>query len=80
MVVFSLVANDFEEPSEGAGSYLTGRGQRMSPAVEAIEDAVTEEILLHGGNSVLTWCAVNVIAEKIRLVSGSFLRKINRAD
>lgn len=52
----------------------------MSPAVEAIEDAVTEEILLHGGNSVLTWCAVNVIAEKIRLVSGSFLRKINRAD
>lgn len=40
-----------------------GQGYKhMSPAIDALEAALLNERLRHGGNPVLTWCAANAIA------------------
>ncbi len=40
-----------------------GQGFRdMSPAIEALESALLNEQIRHGGNPVLTWCAANARA------------------
>ena len=40
-----------------------GQGYKdMSPAVDAVEGALLNEQIRHGGNPVLTWCALNAKA------------------
>lgn len=34
----------------------------MSPAVDAVEAALNNEQVRHGGNEILTWCAANTVA------------------
>ena len=40
-----------------------GRSFLMPPAVEELEDAITEGRLAHGNHPVLTWCASNVVVD-----------------
>lgn len=56
-----------EDPPSDEALPLVPHGQGykdMNPAVESLEDLVTEERLCHGGHPVLTMCASNVVVQK----------------
>ncbi len=56
-----------EEPLSGEALCLVPHGQGykdMNPAVEALEDIVTEQKVRHGNNPVLTMCASNVVVQE----------------
>jgi len=58
---------DKEEPQSDDALCLVPHGQGykdMNPAVESIEDIITEERAYHGNHPVLTMCASNVVIQK----------------